>query len=147
MPVVDESIVINRPRSEVYAYLSQPNSYLEFQTNLSELSNDNAEAAVGNQFSGVNKVAGRKVPWTAETTEVVENEVIASKSLESPLEFTYSWRLADEGDGTLVSFHQEVGSLGGFFGRFADPLVVRMYARDVSSNLDNLKALLEAESA
>lgn len=33
----------------------------------------------------------------------------------------------------------------GFFGELTDPLVNRMYAKDVHSNLEKLKELLEAE--
>jgi hypothetical protein len=35
--------------------------------------------------------------------------------------------------------------MGGFFGKLADPLVTRMYAKDVKSNLEKLKDLVEEQ--
>ena len=55
------------------------------------------------------------------------------------LEITYE----DEGEGTKVSWHQEMESLKGVF-KFADPIVLKLYARDVRSNLDKAKTLLES---
>ena len=55
------------------------------------------------------------------------------------LEFTYE----DEGDGTKITWHQEVESLKGVF-KFADPIVLKLYTRDVRSNLDKAKTLLES---
>lgn len=49
------------------------------------------------------------------------------------------------GGGTRVTWHQESGSLGGVFGSLADTVVAKLYARDVRSNLEHAKALLEAE--
>ena len=48
-----------------------------------------------------------------------------------------------EGEGCRVTFEQEVDSLGSFFGKLADPIVTKMYSRDVRGNLENLKILLE----
>ena len=44
-----------------------------------------------------------------------------------------------------MTFHQESASFfKGFLGKLADPVVTRMYARDVRRNLAKLKELLEA---
>ena len=48
----------------------------------------------------------------------------------------------DEGEGTKVTWHQEMESLKGLF-KFADPIVLKMYARDVRSNLEKVKTILE----
>lgn len=60
------------------------------------------------------------------------------------MEWTLETRFEDAGEGrTRVTFHQEIGELGGFFGKLGDNLVTRMYQRDVRSNLDEAKELLE----
>jgi len=46
--------------------------------------------------------------------------------------------------GTRISIRQEVAPCGGFFGKLADPLVTRMYSRDVRGNLVTLKDVLES---
>ena len=65
------------------------------------------------------------------------------RSVTAPMEFHITWQFQPEGEGCKVIFDQEVGSLGGFFGHLADPLVTKMYSRDVKGNLENLKVLLE----
>lgn len=57
--------------------------------------------------------------------------------------FHITWEYREDGDGTHVTFIQDVESLGSFFGRLADPVVTKMYSRDVRSNLENLKVLCE----
>ena len=44
-----------------------------------------------------------------------------------------------------MTWHQESETYGGFFGKLADPLVTRMYAKDVRSNLEKMKELVEAQ--
>lgn len=53
--------------------------------------------------------------------------------------FTY---LVDPGS-TEVRHDGSTEALGGFFGKLADPLVALMYQRDMTSNLANLKAIME----
>ena len=77
-------------------------------------------------------------------TEVEDGVGYTYESVESPMAFTYSYRFEDAEGGTKVVFHQDVPTIGGFFGKLADPIVTRMYSRNVSANLANLKELLEA---
>ena len=49
----------------------------------------------------------------------------------------------DRGDAE-ASAATETDELGGFFGKLGDAVVVKVYARDVKSNLANAKTLLEA---
>lgn len=60
------------------------------------------------------------------------------------MEFTIEYIIEPVDNGTNMTFHQTAGELGGFFGKLADPLVVRLYQRDVWSNLEKLKELLES---
>ena len=78
-------------------------------------------------------------------TELDEGVAVTYESVESPMAFSYSYRFADaEGSGTTVMFHQDVPTIGGFFGKLTDSIVTRMYSRNVATNLANLKELLEA---
>ena len=80
-------------------------------------------------------------------TELDGGVAVTYESVESPMAFSYSYsyRFADaEGSGTTVMFHQDVPTIGGFFGKLTDPIVTRMYSRNVATNLANLKELLEA---
>jgi hypothetical protein len=41
--------------------------------------------------------------------------------------------------------HQEVAPFGGFFGKLADPLIIRMCSRDIKGNLETLRDVLESD--
>jgi hypothetical protein len=45
---------------------------------------------------------------------------------------------------TKVTIHQVTEEMGGFFGKIGDAMAVKLYERDVRSNLENLKLLMEA---
>ncbi len=49
-------------------------------------------------------------------------------------------------DASRVTYRVDVPNIGGFFGKLADPVVTRMYARDVRTSLENLKEVLESTS-
>ena len=98
---------------------------------------------VGRKCHGVVKVAGRRLEMT---DELVEQEVGRHAKLvseDATIPYTLTFDYEDEGDGTRVHWHQEVESLKGFF-KFADPIVLKLYTRDVRSNLEKAKTILEA---
>ncbi len=146
MPVVDDSIIINRPRSEVFAFTADPNNIPLYSSNMIEYEQvTEGPMGVGTRDRGAVKVAGKRIDFIDEVVKFEEGERFASRSVESQVPFELDVTYEDAGDGTKVSWHQESPSFGGFFGRLADPLVNRMYAKDVHANLENLKELLEAE--
>lgn len=51
--------------------------------------------------------------------------------------------VAEESSGTRFTWHQEMESLKGFF-KFAAPVVLKLYARDVRANLEKAKTILES---
>ena len=144
MLTVDESIVINRPRSEVWDFMIEPENVPVYSSNVIEYELVSGEKdKVGRKCKGAVKVAGRRLELTDEMVELEEGQraklVSEGATVPYSLEFTYE----DEGDGTKLIWHQEVESLKGVF-KFADPIVLKLYARDVRSNLDKAKTLLES---
>ena len=145
MPVVEESIVISKPRAEVFAFAADSANLLDWSSNIIEYeASPPGPVQSDTTAKGVTRVAGRNVEWTSKVTELEEGAVFTYASVESPMAFTYSYRFEDAEGGTKVTFHQDVPTIGGFFGKLADPIVTRMYSRSVSTNLANLKELLEA---
>lgn len=147
MPTIDDSIVIDRPRDEVYDYMIDPANVPVYNANIIEYEQVSpGDRGKGTRDRGTVKVAGRKLDFVQEITEQEPGERIVFRSLEAPMNMTWTleYRLEDEGEGrTRMMFHQEA-SLGGFFGKLGDALVVKMYSRDTRANLENLKAILEA---
>ncbi len=144
MLTVDESIVINKPREEVWEFMTDPDNVPVYSSNIVEyemLSGEKHE--VGRVCRGVVKVDGRRLELTDELVEVERGRGGKIVSKEATIPYTLSLRYEDEGDGTKVSWHQEVESLKGFF-KFADPIVLKLYSRDVRSNLEKAKTILES---
>jgi carbon monoxide dehydrogenase subunit G len=144
MLTVEESIVINRPRMEVWEFMTDPDNVPVYSSNIVEyemVSGEKLEA--GRVCRGVVKVAGRRLELTDEMVEVEPGRGGKLVSKDATIPYTLSVDYVDEGDGTKVTWHQEVESLKGFF-KFADPIVMKLYARDVRSNLEKAKTILES---
>ncbi len=144
MPEFHSTTTIARSREEVFTYLVDPEAQTLWQSGLQEFDADwTDEPKVGDRARGTVKVAGKKVHWETETTEVTRPDRIAFRSVESPFPFEISYTLVDSGGSTEVRHDGSTEALGGFFGKLADPLVALMYQRDMNSNLANLKAIME----
>ena len=144
MPEFHSTTSIARSREEVFTYLVDPEAQTVWQSGLQEFDADwTDEPKVGDRARGTVKVAGKKVHWEAEITEVTRPERMAFRSVESPFPFEISYTLVDSGGSTEVRHEGSTEALGGFFGKLADPLVALMYQRDMNSNLANLKAIME----
>ena len=144
MLTVEESIVIGRPRLEVWEFMTDPDNVPVFSCNVVEyemVSGDKYE--VGRVCHGVVKVAGKRLELTDELVEVEPGRGGRLVSNDATIPYTLALDFVDEGDGTKVVWHQEMESLKGFF-KFADPIVLKLYSRDVRSNLEKAKTILES---
>lgn len=146
MPEFHSHVIIDRPPQEVFAYLVNPETQQTWQSGLQDFEADwGADPAVGDHSRGTVNVAGKKLRWEAEITEVNRPERFVFRTVEAPFGFEVTYSLRAVGDSTEVNYDGTTEPMGGFFGKFADPLVARMYQRDTTSNLANLKAILEEE--
>jgi carbon monoxide dehydrogenase subunit G len=144
MLTVDESIVINKPRAEVWDFLSDPENVTVYSSNVVEYDVVEGErVAVGRKAHGVVKVAGRRLELTDEVVDLEEGVSMTTASEDATVPYRLTIRLEDADGGTRVDWHQEMESLKGVF-KLADPLVLKLYSRDVRSNLEKAKTILEA---
>ncbi|WP_310530053.1 SRPBCC family protein [Nocardioides sp.] len=144
MLTVEESVVVNKPRIEVWEFMTDPDNVPVYCSNIVEYELvSGGKLEVGRICRGVAKVAGRRLELTDEMVEVERGRGGKLVSEDATIPYTLSLHYEDEGDGTKVTWHQEMESLKGFF-KFADPIVLKMYARDVRSNLEKVKTILEA---
>lgn len=144
MLTVEESVVVNKPRMEVWEFMTDPDNVPVYCSNIVEYELvSGGKHDVGRVCRGVAKVAGRSLELTDEMVEVEPGRVGKIVSEDATIPYTLSLRYEDEGEGTKVTWRQEIESLKGFF-KFADPIVLKMYSRDVRSNLDKVKTILEA---
>jgi uncharacterized protein YndB with AHSA1/START domain len=145
MPSIEESIEINRPCDEVFDYATDVEHITLYQSNVVDYTQETAgPREKGARDRGTVKVAGKKLDFTQEMVEWEPPHRAVLRSLEAPMSWDLEMRFEELGPSrTRMTIHQEVGELGGFFGRLGDALVTKMYTRDVRSNLENLKSLLE----
>jgi hypothetical protein len=145
MATIDESIVIERNREDIRTFMRNTENQMVWQSNLVELSKlDDGDPRVGTKYRGVVKVAGRRVEWTAEIVEWDDLAFYTLRTTEATIGFKMRYEFDKVPEGTRVTLHQEIDPFGGFFGKLADPLVTRIYARDVKANLETLKDVTES---
>ena len=143
MLTVEESVVIDKPRPEVFEFFSDPDNVAVYSSNLVDYEVvSGGPREVGRSARFAVKVVGVRLEYTDEVTELVENERLSTASKDGRIPYSITMTFADDGLGTQVTWRQEVESLGGVF-KLGDGLVMKMYSRDVRSNLDKAKALLE----
>ncbi len=144
MFTVEESIVIDRPRMEIWDFLIDPQNVPFYNGNVVEYDLVAGEKdQVGRKCHGVVKVAGRRLELNDELVEADPGRIGRLVSEDATIPYTLTFTYADEGDGTRVTWHQEMESLKGVF-KFADALVLKLYSRDVRSNLEKAKTILES---
>jgi len=144
MLTVDESVTINKPRAEVFEFMTDPDNVPLYSSNVIEYEMVSGERhEVGRKCRGAVKVAGRRLEMTDELVEVDPGRMGKLVSKDATIPYTLTVRYDDEGEGTRVTWHQESESLKGMF-KFADPIVLKLYSRDVRSNLEKAKMILES---
>ena len=146
MARAEASVVINRPVEEVFAFASNPENEPQWSTGILESKQTSAGAmGVGTTLQGVSHLLGRRIEWSSEVTEYERNRKIRYKaSLPPPLSLEQTLIFEPVEGGTRVTIIAE-GEAGGFF-RLAEPIVVRMYERQMEASVANLKDILEAEA-
>lgn len=144
MPSFTETIHLNSPVGEVWAFVCDPDNHVVWDTaQQGSAQLDEGPLVKGVRWKGASRVLGKKLEWTTKAVEVVENTAVAWESVDTVPKFAIRMDLAAEQGGTRLTFHIDAESgLGGFFGRFADPVVNRAYARNVRSGLENLAEVL-----
>ena len=145
MPVdVLTQTVINRPRHEVAAYVSDPDNVTEWYENIKAVSWKTPKPArIGSQLDFVAEFIGRRLAYTYEITELVEGERLVMRTAHGPfpMETSYLWADAP-GGGTRMSLRNR-GEPAGFKGIIA-PMMAGVMRRANKKDLRKLKQILES---
>jgi uncharacterized membrane protein len=92
MPVVEDNIVINKPRAEVFAYAADSANFLDWSSNVIEYeATPPGPVQADTTIKGVTRVAGRNVEWTAKVTELEDGVMYGYQSVESPMAVTFTY--------------------------------------------------------
>ena len=145
MPSVEESIVIDRPAEEVFAFVTSPeNDRLWSSTAVERVREGDEPMGVGSRIRAVDKFLGRKVESTLHVTEHDPSRHSAIR-IEGPFEATGSYDLEPLERGTRFRWRIEAEpGLGGLYlGRITDRLVTMIFRRRLRRDLRQLKQVLE----
>jgi uncharacterized protein YndB with AHSA1/START domain len=138
---------IDRPRSEVAAYVCNPdNATAWYEAITSVRWESSPPIAVGSRITFVARFLGRDLSYTYEVRELVAAERLVMTTAQGPfpMETTYRWEDSASG-GTRMTLRNR-GAPAGFFA-FAAPMLSAEIRRTNRKDLARLKAILEAGDA
>lgn len=140
------AIAIDRPASDVFAYVTDPARLPTWQTNTVEVEQlTDGPLGVGTQLHEVHRAPGGR--RATSRVEVVEHEPprrFALRILDGPLPVDGSFAFAPAGGGTRVELHAHGAPSGPL--RLASPLLRRVLRRQFTADLARLKRVLEQPS-
>jgi carbon monoxide dehydrogenase subunit G len=146
MARADDSVVVERPPEEVFAYLSDPATFPEWQASVLESKQESPGAITsGTRIREVSKFLGRRMETILEVTAYEPGRQFSLKVVSGPIPFDVRQNLQPVEGGTKIDVVIE-GEPGGFF-KLAEPLVVRAVGRELANNLATLKDILESRAS
>jgi uncharacterized protein YndB with AHSA1/START domain len=141
----EESIFIERPIEEVFAYLTDLECAPEWQTNVLFLQLESPGGLrVGARLIELRKFLGRKLESVVEVTEYDPPHRYTTKVQSGPIPFEISNAFSGSGGGTRIDAVVE-GEPGRFFG-LVEWRVVKAVERELWNSLATLKDILEARA-
>ncbi|MFP3914459.1 MAG: SRPBCC family protein [Actinomycetota bacterium] len=144
MPAVEESIVIERSPETVFRLTTDPVRVPRYSSNVVECRRlTDGPLRVGSRVRGTAKVAGRRIDFVYEVTELDPPKRYVSQTLESPIPFRILQHYEETPGGTRLDWLTESDGFGGFFGKLTETVVVSTYAQELRSNLESLKRRVE----
>jgi len=144
---VEESVEINRPVEEVFSYTSNPENFPEWAATVREVCQDAPGGGPfnrkGERFTAMQQALGRRFEAPFEVIAYEPNRRYAHRSREGhpvPVTMDFTYEPASS-DGTRFTPRIEAEP-GGFFGLMG-PVLERVIRRQMRTNLETLKDLLE----
>lgn len=140
---VEESVTINRPVGEVFAYATDIDRFPEWSALVRRAEKlSEGPTGLGTSLRTELQFLGRQFTSEQVITEYVPDKLFAGKSISGPVPMTITTAFEPVNGGTKVTQTIE-GESRGFFG-LADPLLAAVGRRQLQAQLGTLKDLLES---
>jgi uncharacterized membrane protein len=142
---VTTSIVIGRPRRDVFAYAADLDRTTSWYRNITSVRWVTPKPLrVGSRVRFTARFLGRELTYTYEVRDLVEDERLVMRTHEGafPMETTYLWEVVGE-DATRMTLRN--GGEPSGFANVATPLIASAMRRANRKDLENLKRRIEAE--
>ena len=137
------SVDVDRPPSEVFAYITDADRLPEWQSGAVE-AQWQGEKAQGARIREVRKFLGRRMETELEVTEYESDRRFGLRAVSGPVPFSVTQVLEPRNGGTRLTFVGE-GEPGGFF-KLAEPVVARVAERQFRNDFETLKDILEGSA-
>jgi uncharacterized membrane protein len=140
---VQTEIEIDRPRSEVASYASDPDNATSWYQNITSVEWKSPKPLqVGSRIAFTAHFLGRRLAYTYEVKDLVPGERFVQATTEGPfpMETTYTWEDNPTG-GTTMKLRNRGQPAG--FPKFAAPMMTRAMRRANQKDLARLKGILE----
>ena len=145
MATLRSSVRIERPRESVFAYVTDPTRFSEWQHGVVE-SHLEGEPGVGTRCVDVRQLMGRRQTSTSEISEFDPPARWAVRGLDGPVRANVEVTVEASGsDASSVTIDLTFAGVG--IGRVIVPLARRQAAREMPGNMANLKRQLEGGSS
>lgn len=142
---VNNSVVIDRPLEEVFAYVTDIENMPVWSSELDKAwKTSEGPVGKGTTFSSEAKLLGRRIENTIEVTEYEPNSKFFLKPTSGPVSGEVEFRFESVDGGTKFSVSLDADA-GGFF-KLGEPIVNRMLQRQYETNGATLKDLLESQA-
>lgn len=141
MITYDDSIVIEAPLPEAFAYVNELRTMPDWLTGLVEVRNV-IGTGVGQQCDWTFKMIGVQLRGAAVVVDCVPNEWCTHQSI-GMLSSEWTNIVEAHEDGTKLTVKVEYTLPGAVLGKLAEHLTVRRMKRDLRSSLLNVKDMLE----
>ena len=148
MPVdVRTEVEIDRPRSEVAGYASDPDNAPAWYENIKAVERESPQPlAVGSRVAFTAEFMGRRLSYSYEIRELIPDRRLVMATAEGPfpMETSYGWE-DTAGGGTRMTLRNRGEPAG--FSRLAAPMLAVAMRRANRKDLQRLKRILESPAA
>lgn len=138
------TITIARPPGDVFAYVTDPARFPEWQRDIvSVRAGDTSPPGVGWRFTTTRRIGRAERTMTQEITEVSPPRTWAARGVDGPIRPDVTLTVEPTGDGTGSRATFTFSFQGHGIGEVLVPVVRRMTARQAPASLRTLKERLE----
>ena len=138
-------IEIERPRSEVADYVSDPDNATAWYENIKKVEWKSPKALkVGAKVAFEARFMGRKIAYTYEIKEYVSGQTLVMSTAAGPFPMETSYTFSETSSGATIVELRNRGRPSGF-GTIAAPAIAGAMKRANRRDLARLKSILERE--
>jgi uncharacterized membrane protein len=141
VPSAENSVVIDKPRSEVFAFVADHENDPKWRRGVLDIQRASGEGVGAVYRQGIKGPLGRRIPADFEITAYQEGSHMAFRALAGPVRPEGSYRFEDADGGTRVTFSLNADVSGPKV--LMAPMVAKAMRNEVGA-LESLKRVLES---